>query len=114
MHGGPGPFSMKGWVGFIVNGISCAYMIVFTVIYCFPYTKAFDAQSMNYSSAIIGGLTVIIALWWLARKDQYGTDEEELEGISHIATRESQGLSGQPAVALSDSQKQEDGNGCSA
>ena len=113
-HGGPGPFSMKGYVGFIVNGISCAYMIVFTIIYCFPYTKAFDAESMNYSSAIIGGLTVIISLWWLERKAQYETDEEELEGISHIATRESQGLSGQSAAALSTNHKQKDGMGCSA
>lgn len=69
-----GPFHMKGAVGFIVNGIACAYMIVWFVIYCFPYFLPTDAQSMNYASVIWGGFTIIIALWWFvkARKDYIG------------------------------------------
>lgn len=61
----PGPFRLPGLVGFIINGISCGYMIVWFVIYCFPYALPTTAQSMNYSCLIWGGFTVLVGLWWL-------------------------------------------------
>ncbi|TKW48686.1 Choline transport protein [Colletotrichum tanaceti] len=69
-----GPFHMRGWVGFAVNGFACAYMLVWFVIYCFPYALPTDAQSMNYACLIWGGLTAFVALWWLlvARKGYEG------------------------------------------
>ena len=63
----PGPFWMKGAWGHVVNGISCLYIIVFIVIFCFPYALPVDASSMNYSSLITGGLTIFVGLWWLWR-----------------------------------------------
>ncbi|GAB7341956.1 hypothetical protein MBLNU457_g0256t1 [Dothideomycetes sp. NU457] len=33
----PGPFWMKGWLATVVHGVSCAYIAVFIVIFCFPY-----------------------------------------------------------------------------
>lgn len=60
-----GRFRMRGWVGFVVNGISCAYLIPWFVIYTLPYYLPTDAQSMNYSCVIWGGLTVLVALWWV-------------------------------------------------
>ena len=33
----PGPFWMKGWVATAVHGVSCVYIAVFIVIFCFPY-----------------------------------------------------------------------------
>lgn len=69
-----GSFHMKGAIGFIINGIACAYMIVWFVIYCFPYFLPTSAASMNYASVIWGGFTILIALWWFvaARKDYVG------------------------------------------
>ncbi|KKY18208.1 putative choline transport [Phaeomoniella chlamydospora] len=71
----PGPFWMKGWIGFLMNFIACAYMIVWIVIYCFPYALPTDAQSMNYASLIVGGFTVLVALWWFfggpLKEDRY-------------------------------------------
>jgi choline transport protein len=32
-----GPFWMKGWIGFAMNGVAVGYMVVFIVFYCFPY-----------------------------------------------------------------------------
>lgn len=61
-----GPFHMKGMLGFVMNGIACAYMIVWFVIYCFPYYLPTDAQSMNYASLLWGGFTIFIAIWWFA------------------------------------------------
>lgn len=61
-----GPFRLPGAVGYIINGIACIYMIVWGVIYCFPYALPTDAQSMNYASLIWGGFTIFVGIWWFA------------------------------------------------
>ena len=61
-----GPFHLKGWIGFAVNGIACAYMLVWFVIYSFPFYLPTDATSMNYACLIWGGLTILVGGWWLA------------------------------------------------
>ncbi|KAF7562833.1 hypothetical protein G7046_g1292 [Stylonectria norvegica] len=61
-----GPFHMPGAIGFIINGVACAYMLVWGVIYCFPYAMPTDAQTMNYACLIWGGLTTFVAIWWFA------------------------------------------------
>lgn len=65
----PGPFWL-GKYGFFINIVSCLYMIVFFVIYCFPYSMPVTAELMNYSSVITVGLVVVVLLWWVvaARK----------------------------------------------
>lgn len=60
-----GPFYMRGVLGWLVHSWACAYMVVWFVIYCFPYALPTDAQGMNYSVLIWGGLTVLVGLWWL-------------------------------------------------
>lgn len=67
----PGWFWMKGVWGFIVNGVACGYMIVFIVIFCFPFALPFDAKSMNYTCLITGGLSIFVALWWFVKKNSY-------------------------------------------
>ena len=62
---------MKGPVGFIVNGISSAYIVVFIVIFCFPFALPTDPETMNYASLITGGLTVFVAGFWFWRKKDY-------------------------------------------
>jgi hypothetical protein len=59
-----GPFHLKGALGFIINGISCGYMMVWFVIYCFPYALATTAGSMNYACLMFGGLTIFVTIWW--------------------------------------------------
>jgi hypothetical protein len=63
-HVTPGPFTMPDPVYYTIAGLASAYMTVFIVIYCFPYAVPFTAQSMNYSSLIVGGLTIFVAGWW--------------------------------------------------
>ncbi|KAI0017013.1 amino acid permease [Xylariomycetidae sp. FL0641] len=60
-----GPFHMRGWTGFVVNGLACAYMLVWFVIFSFPYALPTTPQTMNYSCLIWGGLTVFVAAWWV-------------------------------------------------
>ncbi|KAL2214427.1 amino acid transporter [Sarocladium strictum] len=69
-----GPFRMKGAIGFIVNGVACVYIVVWDVIYCFPAVLPTTAESMNYTSVIWGGLTVLVSSWWFfgARRGYVG------------------------------------------
>ena len=60
----PGPFWMRGWIGFVVNAVSCLYILVFIVIFCFPFSRPVDAASMNYASLITGGLSLFVTAWW--------------------------------------------------
>lgn len=63
-----------GPLGFFLNFISCSYMIVWFVIYCFPFALPVNATSMNYACLIWGALTISIMLWWFlgARKGYEG------------------------------------------
>jgi len=45
----PGPFWMPNWVAYPVSGLACAYILVFNVIYMFPYVYPVDVVSMNYA-----------------------------------------------------------------
>ena len=69
-----GPFHLKGILGFVFNGIACAYMIVWFVIYCFPFALPTNAKTMNYASLMWGGFSVLVAAWWFlgARKHYVG------------------------------------------
>jgi choline transport protein len=67
----PGFFWMKGAVGFVVNILSCIYIVAFIVIFCFPYTLPPTAQNMNYASLMTGGLSIFVAVWWLFRQRSY-------------------------------------------
>lgn len=83
-----GPFHLKGAIGFIFNAIACVYMMVWFVIYCFPYALPVDAATMNYASLIWGGFTILVAAWWFlgARKSYEGPPMVRDGG--HITTME--------------------------
>ena len=67
----PGWFFMREPCGLIVNTFSCSYIVVFIVIFCFPFAMPTDAQSMNYASLMTGGLTIFVAVWWFCRQKRY-------------------------------------------
>ena len=70
----PGPFYMKGYWGELCLAFGSAYIVVWIVIFCFPFTLPVTAQNMNYTSVIFGGITILMGLWWLvdARKRYKG------------------------------------------
>lgn len=67
----PGWFWMHGAVGYVVNGISCLYIAVFIVIFCFPFALPVDPLTMNYNSLITGGFTLFVVAFWLWRHKEY-------------------------------------------
>ncbi|KAF2140050.1 uncharacterized protein K452DRAFT_231526 [Aplosporella prunicola CBS 121167] len=79
----PGPFSVSGRKGLFLMAVSCAYIAVFVVIFCFPATMPVTPQNMNYSCLITGGLTIFVAMWWLwIRGRGYVGPEALLDGGS--------------------------------
>ncbi|OQE40974.1 hypothetical protein PENCOP_c005G01615 [Penicillium coprophilum] len=67
----PGYFFMNHKIGYVVNSLACAYIIVFAIIFCFPYALPTDAASMNYASLMTGGLSIFVTVWWFIHKDSY-------------------------------------------
>lgn len=67
----PGPFQMGHRVGYTINIISCLYIIVFVVIYCFPYSLPVNAINMNYACLITGGMTIFATAWWFVKGGNY-------------------------------------------
>jgi choline transport protein len=67
----PGWFWMSGAIGFVVNCLTCLYIAAFVVIFCFPFALPVDAQNMNYSCLITGGLTLFVAGFWAWRRKGY-------------------------------------------
>lgn len=71
-----------GKFGYTFNIISCLYIIVFFVIYCFPYTLPTSAQEMNYTSVMTCGLAVLVAIWWFIHGRSKYRGPQIIESIS--------------------------------
>jgi choline transport protein len=67
----PGPFRMGSKVGYTVNIIACVYIVVFIVIYLFPFSLPVEASNMNYSVLITGAATLAVGAWWMVRQKKY-------------------------------------------
>lgn len=67
----PGPFYMRGALGYGVGIIASAYIAAFAIIYCFPLSVPATAANMNYTSVLIGACVMYTTLWW-AWKQVFG------------------------------------------
>ncbi|KAI4706616.1 hypothetical protein J4E89_008683 [Alternaria sp. Ai002NY15] len=69
-----GPFTMPTPVFYTVASIACGYMVVWIPIYCFPFAVPFDTTTMNYTSALVGGVTILLGGWyvWIRKRGYFG------------------------------------------
>ena len=70
-HMVPGYFWMNGILGYAVHTASCLYLIIFIVIFSFPSSLPVNVANMNYSSLIVGVLSVFVAGLWLWKRAEY-------------------------------------------
>jgi choline transport protein len=71
--------------GPIVLGVASAYIIVFDVIFMFPYALPFDVETMNYSCVLVGGITILLALGYAwKRKHGYIGPQVALDGRDDV------------------------------
>ena len=66
-----GPFYMPGWIGYAVNIISVLYLGTFGIIFCFPASLPVMAANMNYTVVIVGGITILVTMWWFFKGKDY-------------------------------------------
>src|ERR1700761_2305461 len=64
----PGWFWMPSAVAYPVSGIACAYILVFNVLYMFPYVYPVTIVYMNYACVMSGGLTILLTIWYLWKR----------------------------------------------
>ncbi|PON28798.1 amino acid permease [Trichoderma gamsii] len=87
----PGVFWMRGWVGATVYGVACAFIGFFLVIFNFPYSQPVTAGSMNYTSAVLVGLSIVITACWIWKRRQgYVVSEAFVEEPSLVNEWEEQ------------------------
>jgi hypothetical protein len=82
----PGPFWLPGAWGYVIMGTACAYIIVFNVIYMFPYTYPVTSlDGMNWTSVLFTGITFLLAIGYLwQRRCGYVGPKVVLEGNDDI------------------------------
>ncbi|GAA5813685.1 hypothetical protein MFLAVUS_007171 [Mucor flavus] len=68
-----GPFSL-GRFGLVVNFISVVWIIFFSVILCIPSVSPVTPETMNWASAMIGGVMLFALFFWFisGRKNYEG------------------------------------------
>lgn len=65
-----GVFHMGKW-GWLVNGVAVAWLLFAIIFFSFPYSMPVTVQSMNYTCVVVGGLSILILVWWLVGSKQY-------------------------------------------
>ncbi|KAK5019804.1 amino acid/polyamine transporter I [Cryomyces antarcticus] len=67
-HLRPGPFWMPARVAYPVLGVASAYIVVFNVVYCFPFALPASPANMNYSALMVGGITVLLTAGYVWKR----------------------------------------------
>jgi choline transport protein len=80
-----GPFTMPDPVFYVVATVASAYMCVWSVIYMFPFAMPFTASTMNYTSVMAGGCTILLAGWYVyIRNRGYVGPRAEVDGVGSV------------------------------
>ncbi|KAL3469948.1 putative choline transporter Hnm1 [Aspergillus californicus] len=58
-----GVFFMGRW-GWFVNGVTVCWLLFAIVFFSFPYNMPVTVENMNYTCVVVGGLPVLILVWW--------------------------------------------------
>ena len=66
---------MPNWIGYIINSLCCAWILLSLVIFCMPTSlSGLTSDSMNYASVVFVGFATIAFIWYIisARKNFNG------------------------------------------
>ncbi|KAN0124703.1 Amino acid/polyamine transporter I [Lactarius tabidus] len=59
----PGAFSLGAWSG-LCAFISVGWMTSMSIVFFFPTTKHTNAQGMNYTAVVLGGVLILSLIWF--------------------------------------------------
>ncbi|KAL9059668.1 MAG: hypothetical protein Q9206_001371 [Seirophora lacunosa] len=60
----PAALPLGRW-GLAINGVALAFLTAFFIFCFFPTTRLVDASTMNWNSAMFGGITMFATTWYL-------------------------------------------------
>jgi choline transport protein len=84
-----GPFHLPGWLGIINNAYACCYMIFVIFWSVWPPVTPVDAETMNYSVVVTGGVVIFSMVWYFVRgrKEYQGpTVDEEVVAVMRLGS----------------------------
>lgn len=57
-----------------INILAVLFIVLFNILFCFPFVYPTTTESMNYNSVILVGVVGLTAVWWLvhARRNYPG------------------------------------------
>lgn len=91
-YAAPGPFHIKGVLGYIIATVASSYILVFIVVFCFPYAMPVDDVTMNYTCVTSGGFTIFTAAWyWWKRSRGYEGPKVLLGAEAEVAETQRKG-----------------------
>ncbi|KAJ5679619.1 hypothetical protein N7462_007863 [Penicillium macrosclerotiorum] len=65
-----GAFHMGKW-GWVINGVALGWLVFAIVFFSFPYSMPLTVENMNYTCVVVGGLPILILVWWFLGSKQY-------------------------------------------
>ncbi|KAL4975527.1 amino acid/polyamine transporter I [Aspergillus desertorum] len=65
-----GTFHMGRW-GWIVNSVTVGWLLFAIIFFSFPYNMPVTVESMNYTCVVVGGIPILILVWWFIGNKQY-------------------------------------------
>ncbi|KAK7430427.1 hypothetical protein QQZ08_002946 [Neonectria magnoliae] len=66
-----GVFHMGPNIGPIVNTVTVGWLAFAIVFFSFPYVQPVTVQNMNYTCVVVGGLLILVGVWWLKAGQTY-------------------------------------------
>ncbi|KAK6859746.1 Choline transporter [Apiospora arundinis] len=95
-----GPFHMGKRVGWVINGLAVLFIVLFDVLFCFPFAIPTTKDTMNYNSVILVGVVFLSAIWWVMHATRHYPGPKVMKLYIHDdAAPWSQGQNGGPRGA---------------
>ncbi|KEQ93028.1 hypothetical protein AUEXF2481DRAFT_74039 [Aureobasidium subglaciale EXF-2481] len=83
----PRSFNLGTIVGPFANGFSTVYVALYIVVFCIPVYRDVTSSSMNYVSAVLVGILILVAILWFSGKSRTfsGPQVDFVHGIDPVA-----------------------------
>ncbi|OHE91255.1 choline transporter [Colletotrichum orchidophilum] len=81
-----------GKAGYLINGLAVLFIVLFDILFCFPFVLPTTVATMNWSSVILVGTVAITGLWWAVHAVHHYPGPKvmglyiDTEGVRPIAT----------------------------
>ncbi|KAL5340928.1 amino acid permease-domain-containing protein [Aspergillus crustosus] len=79
-------FKLNTWVGYTVNVFSVMWLILVGVLFCMPTSVPTTKGSMNYGSAVLVGLALLIIIMYALRRSSFNGPQNHCLAVIALST----------------------------